>query len=74
VATGNPATRAVRGAPAGLGARLGHRFQRPGLPGYVAAEHNYPQLLDTLAEVTQKPVTVGDGTSDSQARLVPTAC
>jgi glycosyltransferase involved in cell wall biosynthesis len=28
---------------------------------YYAAERNYPQLLDTLAEVVQKPVTVGDG-------------
>jgi glycosyltransferase involved in cell wall biosynthesis len=28
---------------------------------YYAAEHNYPQLLDTLAEVVQKPVTVGEG-------------
>jgi len=27
-----------------------------------AAERNYPQLLDTLAEVVQKPVTVGDRT------------
>jgi glycosyltransferase involved in cell wall biosynthesis len=28
---------------------------------YYAAERNYPQLLDTLAEVVQKPVGVGDG-------------
>jgi glycosyltransferase involved in cell wall biosynthesis len=28
---------------------------------YYAAERNYPQLLDTLAEVVQKPVMVGDG-------------
>jgi len=28
---------------------------------YYAAERNYPQLLDTLAEVVQKPVTVSDG-------------
>jgi starch synthase len=28
---------------------------------YYAAERNYPQLLDTLAEVVQKPVAVGDG-------------
>jgi glycosyltransferase involved in cell wall biosynthesis len=27
---------------------------------YYAAERNYPQLLDTLAEVVQKPVSVGD--------------
>jgi hypothetical protein len=27
---------------------------------YYAAERNYPQLLDTLAEVIQKPVLVGD--------------
>jgi glycosyltransferase involved in cell wall biosynthesis len=27
---------------------------------YYAAERNYPQLLDTLAEVVQKPVLVGD--------------
>jgi glycosyltransferase involved in cell wall biosynthesis len=30
---------------------------------YYAAERNYPQLLDTLAEVVQKPVAVGDGVS-----------
>ncbi len=28
---------------------------------YYAAERNYPQLLDTLAEVVQKPVLAGDG-------------
>jgi glycosyltransferase involved in cell wall biosynthesis len=28
---------------------------------YYAAERNYPQLLDTLAEVVQKPVLMGDG-------------
>jgi glycosyltransferase involved in cell wall biosynthesis len=32
---------------------------------YYAAERNYPQLLDTLAEVVQKPVTVGDRTTGS---------
>ena len=29
---------------------------------YYAAERNYPQLLDTLAEVVQKPVLAGDRT------------
>ena len=28
---------------------------------YYAAERNYPQLLDTLAEVVQKPVLAGNG-------------
>ncbi|HKG28160.1 MAG TPA: glycosyltransferase family 4 protein [Thermomicrobiales bacterium] len=32
---------------------------------YYAAERNYPQLLDTLAEVVQKPVLAGDRTMGS---------
>ena len=32
---------------------------------YYAAERNYPQLLDTLAEVVQKPVLAGDKTMES---------
>ena len=32
---------------------------------YYAAERNYPQLLDTLAEVVQKPVLAGDRTIGS---------
>ena len=41
------------------GAAAGGDRALEGATAYYAAKRNYPQLLDTLAEVVQKPVQAG---------------